>query len=731
MLEVTSADERRVELDHRSILDGLRDAVIAADLRGRVVYANAAVSRTLGWSPADLLGAPVAVLIPERYRTDHNTGMDRYRATGERRLIGHVTRVPALCADGSEVEVELALESLQTVEGELVVASMRDVTELAEMERQSKLGRYLAATNAVALHLGATRPAASLGEAASVVLPAIGTALGWAVGSLWEVDDEAVAMRRVGTWTANAGEFERFFSETADFSFSPGAGIPGHVWASGQPVWVSDIEHDTGFTRRDFAVRVGLHGAVAFPVLGAEDRVLGAVEFFDPEPHELDEDLLEVLGTIGRQVGQFVERARADRRARTQLRFLADASRELDATLDFNATLHRVAALAVPQIADLCMVHVLREGRLRRMAWSANDEESRNALAALADAQPDTPEVVPAANVAISAGPQLIEHITDEFLRSVAGDDETRLELLRQLDARSLIAVPLLARGRVIGAMSLATRDRAPFHEEDLAMAMELARRAGVALDNARLYEERTATAITLQQSLLPRSLPTIPGATVHPAYSPGSGDAVGGDFYDVYRSGEDSWVIVVGDVCGKDTVAAAMTGLVRHSLRALDHVGTPFDEMLPKLNAVVLSSDFADRFCTVCYIRWTPTADGAVATVASAGHPLPFLRRADGHSEQVGRTGELIGVFDDVESPATEVALTSGDGLILYTDGIIERHAEEGWFGEERLAEVITTTSGGPDQLVERIVEAAESFAPDAARDDIAVLAIRCDGGV
>ena len=727
---VTAADERLADLDHRSILDGLRDAVVAADLGGRIVYANDAVARTLGWAPLDLLGAPVSVLIPERLRTAHNGGFARYRTTGERRLIGHVVRVPALCADGSEVEVELALETLQTIDGELIVASMRDVTELAEMERQSKLGRYLAATNAVALQLGATRPAASLSDAASVVLPAIGTALGWAVGSLWEVDDDAGSMHRVGTWTASAGEFERFFSDTAEVSFAPGAGIPGRVWASGQPVWVSDVEHDSGFTRREYAVAVGLHGAVAFPVLGAEERVLGTVEFFDPRTHEPDEDLLEVLGTIGRQVGQFVERTRADRRARSQLRFLAEASRELDATLDFNATLQRVASLAVPQIADLCMVHVLRDGHLRRMAWSAIDEESRVVLAELAANQPDTPEEVPAATVAISAGPQLVEHVTEELLRHVAGDDEQRLELLRRLDARSLIAVPLIARGRVIGSMSLATQQRPSFQDEDIAMAMELARRAGVALDNARLYEERTATAITLQQSLLPRTLPAIPGSTVHPAYCPGSGDAVGGDFYDVYRSGDDDWVIVVGDVCGKDTVAAAMTGLVRHTLRALDHVGTPFAQMLPTLNAVVLSSDFADRFCTVCYIRWKPTPEGALATVASAGHPLPFLRRADGTTKQVGRTGELIGVFDEIESPSTVVTLAPGDGLILYTDGIIERHGDAGWFGEERLAAVIAAASGGPDQLVEEIVDAAESFAPDSARDDIAVLAIRCDRG-
>jgi PAS domain S-box-containing protein len=725
------AGEELADLNHRSILDGLRDAVVASDLRGRIVYVNDAVTRILGWPAIDLLGASLHLLIPERYRGPHDEGFVRYRSTGETRLVGRVARVPALRADGSEVNVELALETLDTIEGELVVASMRDVTALAEMERQSKLGRYLAATNAVALHLGATRPAAALSEAASVVLPAVGNAMAWAAGSLWEVDDDGALMHRVGTWTPRPADFEPFFAATVECTFAPGTGNPGRAWASGQPVWVTDVEHDTGFTRREHALAVGLHGAVAFPVLGAEDRVLGAVEFFDPMPHDPDEDLLEVLGTIGRQVGQFVERARADRRARSQLRFLAEASRELDATLDFDATLRRVASLAVPQIADLCIVDVQRDGRLQRMAWAAADEETQAALDELIALQPETPQEAPAASVVISAaGPQLVEHVTEDVLRQFAGGDDERMAILRRVGLRSMIAVPLLARGRVIGAMSLATQRRTPFHDEDLAIAMELARRAGVALDNARLYEERSKTAMTLQQSLLPRMLPEIPGTTVHPAYLPGSGDAVGGDFYDVYRRGDDCWVIVVGDVCGKDTVAAAMTGLVRHTLRALDHVGTPFGEMLPKLNAVVLSSDFADRFCTVNYIRWQPTDAGATATIASAGHPLPFVRRRSGDTAQVGRTGELIGVFDDIESPATTLELAAGDGLLLYTDGIIERHGEAGWFGEDRLREVIANSSGAPEEMVQTIVDAAEAFAPDAARDDIAVLSIRSDVG-
>ena len=722
------AGEDLADLDHRSILDGLRDAVVASDAAGRVVYVNDAVTRILGWAPVDLLGAPLHTLIPERFHQAHDEGFERYRTTRETRLIGRIVRVPALRPDGSEVPVELALETLDTVEGELIVASMRDITDLAELERQTRLGRYLAATNAVALHLGATRPAATLADASSVVLSAIGRELGWAVGSVWEVDEHHAVMRRVGTWSGDQSDFTRFLSATATQTFALGAGLPGGVWASGRPAWVSDVALDPAFTRAAAALEAGLHGAVAFPVLGSGERVLGAVEFLDPEPHEPDEGLLDVLGAIGRQVGQFVERARADRRARAQLRFLADASRELDTTLGFEATLQRVASLAVPQLADLCIIDVRREGRLRRMAWAAGDEASAQVLEDLISRQPNAPDTCPAADVIASGAPQFIENLTVDGLSAMAGGEDAIVELLQQLRMRSLIAAPLLARGRVVGAMTLGIQQQAALRDENIAVAMELARRAGVAVDNARLYEERSHTALTLQQSLLPRSLPIIKSATVHPAYAPGSGDAVGGDFYDVYRRGDGEWVIAVGDVCGKDAVAAAMTGQVRHTLRALDHVGTPFGEILPLLNAVVMSSDFADRFCTVCYIRWSATRTGARATIASAGHPLPFLRRANRETFQVGRTGELIGVFDEIESPETVIELTPGEGLVLYTDGITERHGEAGWFGEERLREVIANSTGFPEATVRAIIDATEAFAPDAARDDIAVLAVRCD---
>lgn len=715
------------ELDHRSILDGLRDAVVATDTRGHIVYVNDAVRRSLGWDAVDLLGGSVTVLVPDRLRAGHEAGFARYRETGEKRIVGRVVRVPALRADGSELEVELALEAFDSPDGEIVVASMRDISEFAELERQSRLGRYLAATNAVALHLGATRPAATLADAAEVVLSAIGTALGWAVGSVWEVDEADLVMRRVGTWCSGASGGERFLAATADFAFTRGSGLPGRVWASGEATWVSDVRRDPHFTRGRVALEAGLHGALAFPVLGAEDRVLGAVEFLDPAPHEPEDDLLEVLITIGRQVGQFVERARSDRRSRAQLRFLAEASRELDASLDYRTTLQRVASLAVPHLADVCMVDMVQDGRLQRVAWAAVDERTERVLANLVTSFPATPERSPAANVTVSAGPQIVEHVSEEFIQSVA-DTDAQAETLRSLELRSMVAVPLLARGRVIGALTLATQDRAPFHDEDLAMASELARRAGVAIDNARLYQERSETALTLQRSLLPRSVPPIPNASLQPAYLPGSGDAVGGDFFDVYRRSDGEWVIAVGDVCGKDTVAAAMTGLVRHTLRTLDHVGTPIEAVLPQLNQVVLSSDFADRFCTVCYVRWQETASGATARIASAGHPLPFLRRNDRSTSQVGQTGELVGIFDEIESPVTVLDLSPGDGLVLYTDGVIERHGEEGWFGEDRLATVIRNSSGFPEETVKAIVAAVEQFGGDAARDDIAVLAIRCD---
>jgi serine phosphatase RsbU (regulator of sigma subunit) len=295
-------------------------------------------------------------------------------------------------------------------------------------------------------------------------------------------------------------------------------------------------------------------------------------------------------------------------------------------------------------------------------------------------------------------------------------------------DESSLVVVPLSARGRRYGALSARcalAEDEAP---EALAAFEELARRAALALDNARLWEELSRVAHSLQQSLLPPALVQVPGVELAARYISAADGLVGGDFYDAFATADGDWAIVVGDVCGKGAEAAAVTALARHTLRAVA-LRTSFpDEVLGALNEAILRADLDYRFCTVAYARLTPLEGGEVrVTVASGGHPLPILVRADGRVASLGRPGSLLGIM---RSPHFEQAfdtLGPGDMLVMYTDGVIEASPAEGEDGPARLAALLTRCAGRDAPAVAAAIESEVLRVQHGrVRDDVAVLIAR-----
>ncbi|MDP9397517.1 MAG: SpoIIE family protein phosphatase [Actinomycetota bacterium] len=177
-------------------------------------------------------------------------------------------------------------------------------------------------------------------------------------------------------------------------------------------------------------------------------------------------------------------------------------------------------------------------------------------------------------------------------------------------------------------------------------MAADLARRAGLTLDNARLYEDQLSTSRTLQRGLLPPELPDVPCAEVGVVYQPsGRSIEVGGDFYDVFPLGDDRWGFAIGDVCGKGAEAAAVTGLARHALRLLVREGLALPVVLERLNAAILEEGERARFLTVVLgtIRPRP-GGGACLTMVSAGHPLPLRLRAGGGVDFLGTPSRCSG---------------------------------------------------------------------------------------
>jgi PAS domain S-box-containing protein len=429
-----------------------------------------------------------------------------------------------------------------------------------------------------------------------------------------------------------------------------------------------------------------------------------------------------VLG-VSAVVQDITERKRAEIRAS----FLSRASEILDSSLDYHATLQSVARMAAPGIADWCSISMLNERNEMYRLAVAHPDPVKDRLAQELIEREALPLSAPAgaASVMQRAETQILDDFPDELLAQSLRDERSR-EIIRELGLASMISVPLIARGRILGAISLLGERRSQFGPQDVRLAEELAGRAAVSIDNARLYTEHTRIARTLQAGLMPQALPHIPGLELAARYRPaGELIEVGGDFYDAYLRSNGEWLIVIGDVTGKGAEAAATTALVRYTLRAAaQHPGSP-SHLLRELNSAMIAQH-AD-YCTIGLLSIRPSKDGpAEATVCLAGHPPPLLLNADGAVGTVGEPGTLLGYVPDTHFTETRISLLDGEILMLYTDGLTEAAAPPGWT-QEQLGERL---SAGPtddlDRLLAQLEAEAISEAKGHPRDDIALLAIR-----
>lgn len=248
--------------------------------------------------------------------------------------------------------------------------------------------------------------------------------------------------------------------------------------------------------------------------------------------------------------------------------------------------------------------------------------------------------------------------------------------------------------------------------------------------DQMRTQAELRELATTLQASLLPPRPPEVPGMEVATRYRPADRNvAVGGDFFDVFRFGTNSWGLVIGDVCGKGAAAAALTALTRYTLRAAAlHHDEP-SAVLRELNNAVLAEPEADeRFCSVVYGRLELDRCGAWVTLSAGGHPRPIVVRRAGWLDVRGQAGSLIGLFEDPDLTDDLVGLGPGDALVLCTDGITEARSATGeMFGEDRLTTVLLDTAGADaDTMAGQLVSECLAFAGGGVHDDIAVLVVR-----
>ncbi|HEX2102187.1 MAG TPA: SpoIIE family protein phosphatase [Solirubrobacteraceae bacterium] len=438
----------------------------------------------------------------------------------------------------------------------------------------------------------------------------------------------------------------------------------------------------------------------------------------------------DVLG-LSAAVVDVTERRRlleAERDARTRADFLARAGSILDQSLDHEHTLRAVADIAIPEVADWCGVSILDEkGELQQVAAAHVDPAQRRLGEELNRRYPPGRDSA-AGTVARTGQTVFVREITEAMLEAAITDPE-QLDLVRRLALRSVIIAPLRARGRTFGTLTLANAESGRlFQDADVQLAEELARRAGLAIDNARLYTERSRIAHTLQVKLLPERLPDIPGAVVAARYrAAGELNEVGGDFYDVFPRSADEWAMVVGDVSGKGAEAAAITALARYTLRAGAFDDDEPAKALRRLNTAMLAHDDTSQFVTavVAYVA-AADRDHMRVRLSLAGHPPAAILRRGGRVETTGAFGTMLGLRADPAFHETELALDRGDVLLLYTDGVTEAGPRGRPFGERGLVDLLAKLAGAEPQDVVDAVEAAVVDAQEGQpRDDVALLAL------
>ncbi|MEE1930779.1 SpoIIE family protein phosphatase [Streptomyces sp. TRM 70351] len=291
----------------------------------------------------------------------------------------------------------------------------------------------------------------------------------------------------------------------------------------------------------------------------------------------------------------------------------------------------------------------------------------------------------------------------------------------------SFVGYPLISGEELIGALTLTTRLALP--GSTLVTLENLADQIAVGTRQHRLLDRLKETTRALERPLLPPRLPDLPGFGLAARYAPyGEGLHIGGDFYDAFTAPDGRHVLVMGDVCGKGPAAAAITGLVRHTLwTAAQHASDP-EHVLRLVNSALCRE--GAPFCTLIYVVLDPSPAPARLRIACAGHPAPLLRRADGSAVPLEVHGQLLGVVDAPRHPVTELDLRPGDTLVLYTDGFTEGAGARDQREPEDLAALVASfppadPARPAESLVTALLDDARDWWGERLRDDLAVLAV------
>ena len=518
---------------------------------------------------------------------------------------------------------------------------------------------------------------------------------------------------------------------------------PGRYGSARMPAVHEDLQAVPGAV--PLLSGTGMRSVVTVP-LKVEGRLTGSLGVAAEGPNKYSNEEALRLQFAADRIALAVESARLgelERLRRGSLSFLVEASDLLAGTLDRDQTLALMAQMTVPTLATWCAVYTIADQSSDPyLSYVLHEDEElidgiKSLLSKIAP-----PDPVPTPGARVWAAPAEAAHqaALRTSMRSLGLGEPTRrvssgigptLATASAVGGETVV-LPLVARNRVIGMLTLGKPTDEHFRQEILELAEDLSRRAALALDNARLYSERTAISQSLQRSLLPPDLPHIEGVEVEVIYrAAGEGNEVGGDFYDLFPIRDGVYGFAIGDVCGTGPEAAAVTGLARHALRLLAREGFGGPAVLERLNSAILDEGARSRFLTLLYGELWPQEDGsAELKVVCAGHPLPLRLRQDGTVEPAAEPQPLLGVMDDLELYEQTVTLDPGDVLLCVTDGVTERREGTRMLGDDGLTDVLTTCTGlTAGAVAARVMRAVERFASDAPSDDMAILAMRVPG--
>lgn len=439
-----------------------------------------------------------------------------------------------------------------------------------------------------------------------------------------------------------------------------------------------------------------------------------------------------VVALTGHDIGE-------QHRAQHRLRTLVESGPSLSNSLDYHQTLDNLAELVVRTLATFCVIDVFtgtsgRGPRIQRIATSHIEPARREEVRRLSRfLPPEGNGKHPVARIFRDGLSSLVEIVDDEWLANATISPE-HAEAVRMLGLRSLLAVPIVAGGKLLGALTCALADESQprpalpeaYDAEDLFFVEELGRRGGVAIANALTFEHERQIAASLQAASLPAGLPRAPGLRLYADYRPGNAEAtIGGDWYDALALDDGTFVFTIGDVVGNGLRAAIVMTKLRQAMQAAAMVDSDPNVVLAVADRTLRLHD-ASGFATALAARYDPVTRRL--RFASAGHPPPILRHPDGRLEELWNPGLLLGLRGADPGPTRVATVPRGAALAFYTDGLTEatRDFDEG----RRRLEAALAGGGflGHPQPAQALV--SEVLRGLDAGDDVAVLLALFDGG-